>query len=116
MQGDVHALDARVGGVFRMTLTYKGAHPVPGKSSEDTDTVQGYFVELVPNERIVQAVEFESNDPSFAGIMTVTYTLRDTGGGTEVTVLCENIPSGVRLEDNETGSRQTLKNLAAFVE
>jgi hypothetical protein len=48
--------------------------------------------------------------------MTITWTLADTTQGTEVSVLCANIPRGVRLEDNEIGSRSTLRKLAAFVE
>jgi uncharacterized protein YndB with AHSA1/START domain len=116
MRGDVHAFDAREGGVFRMSLVYEGEHPVPGKTSADTDTFQGRFVQLIPCERIVQAVEFDSNDPELAGEMTITWTLEDRSEGTEVGVLCENIPLGVRIEDNETGSRSTLKKLAAFVE
>jgi uncharacterized protein YndB with AHSA1/START domain len=116
MRGEVHAFDAREGGVFRMSLVYEGEHPVPGKTSADTDTFQGRFVQLIPCERIVQAVEFDSNDPELAGEMTITWTLEDRSEGTEVGVLCENIPLGVRIEDNETGSRSTLKKLAAFVE
>jgi hypothetical protein len=30
-------------------------------------------------------------------------------------MVCDNIPSGIRLEDNEEGCRLTLDNLAAFV-
>ncbi|MHB8619109.1 MAG: SRPBCC domain-containing protein, partial [Chloroflexota bacterium] len=78
--------------------------------------VQGRFVTLVPHEKIVESVTFESEDPAFAGQMTVTWTLADVGAGTEVSVLCEDIPAGVRLEDNETGSRSSLRKLAAFVE
>jgi hypothetical protein len=48
--------------------------------------------------------------------MTFTATLVDAGEGTEVTILCENIPRGVRLEDNETGCRSSLKKLAALIE
>jgi hypothetical protein len=40
----------------------------------------------------------------------------ETTAETAVTVLCENIPRGARLEDNEAGSRSTLSKLAAFVE
>ncbi|HWT04790.1 MAG TPA: SRPBCC domain-containing protein, partial [Xanthomonadales bacterium] len=79
MRGDVHEFDPREGGTYRMSLTYENAdHAVPGKTSEDTDTVRGRFVELVPNERIVQAVEFDSPEPELAGEMTMTVTLADT--------------------------------------
>jgi hypothetical protein len=37
--------------------------------------------------------------------MTMTATLEEVSGGTEVTLVCKNLPPGVRVEDNEAGSR-----------
>jgi uncharacterized protein YndB with AHSA1/START domain len=117
MTGHVHTLEPREGGKFRVSLTYRDQQNSPrGKTSEDTDTVEGTFVELVPNERIVWLTEFESEDPDFAGEMRIIWSLADADGGTEVTVLFEDIPRGIRLEDNELGARQSLQKLAAFVE
>jgi uncharacterized protein YndB with AHSA1/START domain len=117
MRGVVHAFDAREGGSFSMSLVYPERDGSSrGKTSESTDTFQGRFAKLIPNERIVWAVEFESADPSFAGEMIVSTTLVTAGRGTEVTIVCENIPRGIRAEDNEAGSRSTLEKLAAFVE
>jgi uncharacterized protein YndB with AHSA1/START domain len=117
MTGHVHTFDPREGGKFRMSLTYQDPkHSPGGKTSEDTDTFQGRFVELVPDEKIVWVTEFESQDPGFAGEMRITFSLADADGGTEVVVLCEDIPKGVRLEDNEMGSRSSLQKLAAFLE
>lgn len=99
-----------------MSLVYpEGDSSARGKTSESTDTFQGRFAKLSPNERIVWAVEFESADPSFAGEMIVSTTLEPAGGGTKVTMLCENIPPGIRPEDNEAGGRSTLEQLAAFL-
>ena len=86
-----------------------------GKTTESNDTFRGRFVELIPNERIVLAVEFESADPSFAGEMIVSTTLAPAGSGTTITILCENIPPGIRPEDNEAGCRSTLEKLASFL-
>jgi len=73
MRGVVHAFDAREGGSFSMSLVYpEGDRSSQGKTSESTDTFQGRFAKLIPNERIVWAVEFESADPSFAGEMIVS--------------------------------------------
>ena len=117
MSGQVHAFDPREGGEFGMSLTYQDPRHSPGgKTSEDSDTFQGRFVELVPDEKIVWVVEFESQDPGFAGEMRITWSLEDAEAGTEVTVLCENIPQGVRPEDNEMGSRSSLQKLAALLE
>jgi uncharacterized protein YndB with AHSA1/START domain len=117
MTAQVHAFEAREGGTYRMSLTYRDPRQSPGgKTSEDTDTFQGRFVELVPDEKIVEAIEFESRDSGFAGEMKMTTRLSDTKDGTEVTILCKGLPSGIRPEDNETGTRQSLHKLAALLE
>jgi uncharacterized protein YndB with AHSA1/START domain len=117
MVGRMHVFEAREGGAVRMSLIYRDPEQSPGgKTSEDTDTFEGRFVELVPGEKIVEAIVFESPDPAFAGEMKLTTRLADADAGTEITILCENIPSGIRLEDNETGSRQSLQKLATLVE
>ncbi|MEZ2128359.1 MULTISPECIES: SRPBCC family protein [unclassified Sinorhizobium] len=116
MKGIVHSFEGHEGGAFRMSLIYpEDEQSWQGKSSERTDTFQGRFVKLTPNERIVWATEFESEDPSFSGEMTITTTLEPADNGTKVTMTCENIPRGVRPEDNETGCRSTLEKLAAFL-
>lgn len=117
MTAHMHAFDPRPGGTYRMVLTYDQVDAsVRGKASEDSDIVEGRFLELVPAERIVQQVEFESEDPAFAGVMTMTWKLAAVPGGTEVTILCEDVPEGIRKEDHDVGLRSTLENLAAFTE
>jgi uncharacterized protein YndB with AHSA1/START domain len=117
MTGQVHAFEPHEGGRFRMSLTYQDPRHSPGgKTSEDTDTVRGRFVELVPDEKVAWVTEFESQDPGFAGEMRITFSLTDADGGTEVCVVCDNIPRGVRPEDNELGCRSSLKKLAALLE
>lgn len=117
MTGRVHVFDPREGGLFRISLTYQDPeHSLGGKTTADTDTVQGRFVELLPYSRIVEVVTFESEDPAFAGEMTITVTLADADGGTEITFLCEDIPKGIRPEDNEQGCRESLQKLAALLE
>jgi uncharacterized protein YndB with AHSA1/START domain len=117
MKGHLEIFEPRPGGKFRMSLIYLGTKDRPhGKTSEDVDTSEGTFVEVIPNEKIVQLVQFESDQPEMAGEMTISWTLADVPGGTEVTVLMEGIPQGIRLEDNELGSQQSLRKLAAFVE
>ena len=117
MKGRLYEFDAREGGAYRMSLTYvKSDHLPRGKTSDRTDMVRGQFLELIPDERIVQLIEFESKDPAFAGPMTIKWTLADVPGGTEVTILCENAPEGIRPNDHEAGFRSTLENLAAFTE
>jgi uncharacterized protein YndB with AHSA1/START domain len=115
MKADIERFEPREGGSYRMVLTYEGAEH-RGKSSEHSDVVEGRFVELVPNVRVVQRAEFESDDPAFAGPMTMTWSLTPVAAGTEVAVSCENVPDGISREDHAAGLESSLANLAAFVE
>jgi uncharacterized protein YndB with AHSA1/START domain len=117
MKCEIFAFDPREGGTFRMSFAYTGTdHPVRGKTSEHADVFQGRFVKLIPDERIVELIEFTSDDPAFAGAMTVTTILEAVAGGTKVTILCENVPPGIQPGDHQAGITSTLNNLAAFTE
>jgi uncharacterized protein YndB with AHSA1/START domain len=115
MTSHVHAFDAREGGSFRVSLSYV-ARNAPGKTSAHTDTYHGRFVKLVPDERLVEVVEFETADPALQGEFTITTALADADGGTDVLVTFEGLPRGVPAADNETGMRMALAKLAALVE
>jgi len=117
MIGRMFAFDARVGGRYRMSLTYRNAdHRLAGKTSEDTDAFEGRFLELVPNEKIVEVVTFETPDPTFAGEMAITTSLADADGGTRITMLFEGLPAGISPDDNREGAEQALRKLAALLE
>ena len=115
MSSEIHSFDARQGGTFRISLTYDEP-TTAGKTTSQTDTFHGRFVKLVPDTEMVQAVEFESDDPSMAGEMKITYTLATANGGTDVVGVHENIPPGVAPADNELGFRMSLDKLAKLVE
>ncbi len=114
MTSHVHAFDAREGGAFRVSLTYDAPDAV-GKTSAHTDTYHGRFVTLVPDERVVQRLEFETADPAMRGEMTVTITLADADDGTDLVAVHEDVPPGISPADNETGWRMSLAKLAALV-
>lgn len=100
-----------------MSLFYpEGETERKGKTNEREDSVSVRFTELSRPSRIVQVVTFESPDPAFAGEMTMTITFEDMGDGTEVSILCEHIPPGIRPGDNEKGTRLSLENLARYAE
>jgi uncharacterized protein YndB with AHSA1/START domain len=67
MTGRFERFDARPGGSYRMVLTYSDASGAPGKASADSDIVEARFADIVPGERVVQAVDFVSDDPAYAG-------------------------------------------------
>ena len=113
MTGKIHEFDARAGGGYRMSLFYPSSErALRGKTSEREDMVDVRFVELEPARRIVEAVTFVTTDPALSGEMTIVVTFDEVSGGTEVTFLCQNLPPGLRPEDNEAGSRLSLEQLA----
>src|SRR5262245_15831057 len=83
MTSHVNAFEAREGGSFRVSLIYETPTGA-GKTTAHTDTYHGRFVRLVPNEQVVEVVEFETTDPALRGEMTVTTTLMDADGGTDI--------------------------------
>jgi uncharacterized protein YndB with AHSA1/START domain len=111
----VHEFAAHEGGRFRVSLSYDDP-AVAGKSGRNTDTYHGRFARLVPDERVVEILRFETEDPVLQGDMTVTTTLTDADGGTDVTIAYENLPAGVPAADNQLGTQMALNKLAALVE
>lgn len=115
MRAEILAFDPREGGLFRMALIYADAAG-QGKTTGDADVVEGRFVELVPDKRVVEVVEFESDDPAFAGTMRIVTMLEPVEGGTRVTVSCQDVPPGIGEDDHLKGIASSLENLAAFTE
>lgn len=111
----VHEFDPREGGSFRISLTCDSPAGA-GKTTANSDTYQGHFAKLVPNEQVVEVMEFETTDPAMLGEMTVMFTLSESGEGTEILAVHDNVPPGVAPADNEIGWRMALEKLARLVE
>jgi uncharacterized protein YndB with AHSA1/START domain len=116
MSGRFERFDARPGGSYRMVLTYADASGAPGKATADSDIVEGRFLDVVPGARVVQAVDFVSDDPSNAGTMTMTWEVTAVDAGTRVEIRADDVPDGVSAEDHATGLASSLANLAAYLE
>ena len=115
MNSVVHEFDPSEGGVFRVSLTYDGPSGV-GKSHDRTDTYRGRFLRLVPDEQVVEVLQFETSDVGLAGEMTMTTTLSEATDGTVVLMVHEGIPDSVPVQDSEAGTRMALANLTKLVE
>jgi uncharacterized protein YndB with AHSA1/START domain len=61
MTSEVHDFDPRQGGTFRVSLSYDGPDAV-SKTSTHTDTYHGRFARLVPDELVVETIEFETSE------------------------------------------------------
>jgi uncharacterized protein YndB with AHSA1/START domain len=104
--GKVHQIKAEVGGTYKMSfmnLTTGHSHSFGGE-----------FLELVPNERIRHTDKFD--DPSLAGQMQTTVSLKKVSVGTELTVVQEGIPSAIPVEACYLGWQESLTLLTQLVE
>lgn len=104
--GEIHHLDARVGGTFRMSFTNFG--------NGQSHSFGGEYLELVPNERIRHTDKFE--DPNLPGEMQVTVSLRQVFCGTELHIIQEGIPEVIPAEACYLGWQESLTLLAQLVE
>jgi len=108
--------DLRPGGSYRLVLTYGEPPDLGGKSTADADIVEARFIEIVPGERVVQEIDFDSDSPAFAHTMTMTWSTSPTDGGTLVDFIAENVPDAISAADHHVGLNASLDNLVAYME
>ena len=102
----VHELDARVGGIYRMSFT--------NLSNGQSHSFGGRYLELIPNERIRHTDAFD--DTNLPGEMIMTAEFRKTVVGTEVSIVQEGIPDSIPTAACYLGWQQSLHLLALLVE
>src|SRR5215216_5261666 len=112
MSGRFERFDARPGGSYRLVLTYANASSARGKATADSDIVEARFVDVVPGVRVVQAVDFVSDDPTHTGTMTMTWEVTAVGAGTRVDIRADDVPAGISAKDHAAGLASSLANLA----
>ncbi len=116
MTGRFEHFDPHPGGSYRLVLTYTDPSHAPGKGTPDSDIVKARYVEIVSDVRVVQAVDFVSDDPAFAGTMTMTWAVTAVDGGTRIDITADDVPDGISAEDHTVGLASSLANLAHHLE
>ena len=116
MSARFERFDPTLGGSYRLVLTHADPTNAPGKSSDDSDVVEARYVEIVRNERVVQAVDFIAEDLDYAGTMTMTWALDAANDRTRVEITAEGVPDGISADDHAAGMTSSLDNLARYVE
>ena len=109
MSGRTLLFEPWQGGRYRIELTHDADGA--GKTTTRADISAGRFLLLEPGRRLVQSVEFESDDPAFAGQMIMTWSLDPAPGGTNITITAENVPAGISADDHAVGLASSLANL-----
>jgi uncharacterized protein YndB with AHSA1/START domain len=103
---EVHHMDARVGGTFRMSFT--------NFATGHGHSFGGEYRELTPCERICYSDVFD--DPNLPGEMLTTVTFRQVSCGTELSVVQEGLPEMIPVEMCYLGWQESLAQLANLVE
>jgi uncharacterized protein YndB with AHSA1/START domain len=104
--GKVHSLDAKVGGMFKMSFTNFG--------TGSSHSFGGKYLELVPNEKLRYTDVFD--DPNLPGTMITTITLKKVLCGTELMAVQEGIPAMIPPEMGYLGWQESLEQLKHLVE
>lgn len=103
--GEVHELDLREGGGFRMSFINLG--------SGERHSFGGKYKEVKPNERLVASDVFD--DPSLPGEGQTIYTLRTVSCGTELHIEQSGLPDAIPVEACRLGWQQSLEMLSRLV-
>jgi uncharacterized protein YndB with AHSA1/START domain len=104
--GEVHHLDAKVGGTYRMSFT--------NFSTGNSHSFGGEYLELAANERIRHTDKFE--DANLPGEMTTTITFTKVSVGTELSIVQEGVPSAIPPDACYLGWQESLALLKKLVE
>ena len=104
--GQVHHLEAKVGGTYKMSFT--------NFSTGSSHSFGGEYLELTPNERIRHTDRFD--DPNLPGEMQTTITLKQVFCGTELNIVQEGVPAVIPAEACYLGWQESLRLLTQLVE
>jgi uncharacterized protein YndB with AHSA1/START domain len=104
--GKVFQMDAKVGGVYKMSFT--------NFATGHGHSFGGEYKELVPHERLRYTARFD--DPNLPGEMQTTVTLKKVFCGTDMSVVQEGIPDQIPPEACYLGWQESLTLLGKLVE
>lgn len=103
---EVHEMDFRVGGNFRMSFI--------NFSTGNGHSFGGKYLEIIPNQFLKYSDKFEN--PNLPGEMVTSVWLKSVSCGTEINILQENIPEVIPTEMCYLGWQESLDKLKRLVE
>jgi hypothetical protein len=112
----IRAIRRAAGRVVPARADLRGRLECARQGTADSDIVEAHFVDLVPGVRVVQAVDFVSDDPTQAGAMTMTWEVTALDAGTRVDIRADDVPAGISAKDHAVGLGSSLANLATYLE
>ncbi|MCZ8253177.1 MAG: SRPBCC domain-containing protein [Hylemonella sp.] len=102
----VHEMEVRVGGRYRMSFTQF--------STGHRQALAGTYLELIPGERIVQTARFEA--AHLSGEIRTAIRLNALSRGTELQIMQDGIPAVIPPDDCCLAWQESLLLLAQLLE
>ena len=90
--GDLRAIRSAPRGLVSTGPGLQGRVRLAGEATAEADVVEVRYIDIVPDARVVQAVDFVSDDPAFAGTMTMIWEVTALDGGTRVDITGRGCP------------------------
>lgn len=103
---EVHSMEAKVGGSYKMSFT--------NFTTGNVHSFGGEYLEIKPNEYLRYSDRFD--DPNLPGEMTTTVWMKKVSGGTECKVTQEGIPDVIPEDMCYLGWQDSLDKLIRLVE
>jgi uncharacterized protein YndB with AHSA1/START domain len=103
---EVHHIEAKEGGTYRMSFT--------NFTNNKSHSFGGKYLELKPNVRIRYTDQFE--DPNMPGEMITTVDIKQVSCGCDVKIEQTGVPEAIPLEMCYLGWQESLEQLADIVE
>jgi len=103
---DVHHMDPRVGGGYKMSFT--------NFTTGNSHSFGGKYLEMRPNEYLKYTDKFD--DPGMPGDMVTQVWLKKVSVGTDLTITQDGIPAAIPAEMCYLGWQESLEKLAHLVE
>jgi len=102
----VHQLDAKLGGLHKMSFT--------NFSTGHVQSFGGEYRQLEPGKSIQYTDSFD--DPNLPGQLLTTVSLKQVSCGTEIDIEQAGVPDGIPVELCYLGWQESLMQLARLVE
>ena len=102
----VHQMEVRVGGSYKMSFT--------NFSTGHSHSFGGKYLEIDPNNFLKYSDKFD--DPNLPGEMITSVSLKKVSGGTELKIVQEGIPEAIPADMCYLGWQDSLDKLTRLVE
>jgi uncharacterized protein YndB with AHSA1/START domain len=108
------SLDPRVGGAYRIEFAMDNPQPATdGEACKPNTAAFGEYTKIVPNE-LLQFTWASNWQPEEVSVVTIS--LKDVGGGTEITILHENFNTEASRDGHNQGWIGCLDSLASWLD